>query len=110
MTQPQERIPIGVELTQEKADQWLNKFDPMLKRLYGIVSEFHLTRICLQGGELKSFIGRVEEELLPELDGTVGTILDAKSLLVFGVGLESLGDALERQECASSEENTDVDD
>lgn len=40
MIEPQERIPIEVELTQEKADQWLGKFDPMLARLRRAVEEY----------------------------------------------------------------------
>jgi hypothetical protein len=110
MIEPQERIPIEVELTQEKADQWLGKFDPMLARLNVIVSEFHLTRTCLQGDDLESFIDRVQQDLLGELQGMVATILNTRSLLVFGVDLEGLGAALDRHERDGSEENIDVDD
>ena len=88
MTESQEKPILPITVDDDMLIRWINDVDPLIKRLARVAEKLETDRRALddpnRAAAWDSFIQRVSDDLVEELDDIKNALIDAKGRLLLG--------------------------
>jgi hypothetical protein len=88
----------AVELSPERFSEWLDRVDPIIRRIEQFTRRMVAARAGLQGEasarDVQAFFDLGTDGAVAELQRIIDDLLDAKSIAAFGVGTQGLAKSL----------------